>query len=318
MKYASIDTGTNTLRLLITEMAPDGSLRPLLYKRAITRLGGGYTDAAGMTAEAMERSIRALTEFGALIRDYGAEHVHATATSVVRRALNRETFLREVRKRAGLDIDVIDGTEEARLTLLGVNSVITGAPARSLVMDIGGGSTEFIATDNGLSAGAWSLEMGVVRLTEAFFSHDPPEPLELEAMEEEIRGVIQRLRERMGREGVDPAIYSGAKAAFIGTAGTITTLAALDQDLEEYERDRINNYTLTKERVEYFYRYLAGLTIKEKQDILALEKGREDLIIPGAAVTQIVMETFDFKEVRVSDAGLLEGLIIEMRQKTEV
>jgi len=314
MKYASIDTGTNTLRLLIAEKAPHGALKPLLYKRAITRLGGGYTVEAGMTPPAMERSVRALTEFGKIISDYEAERVRATATSVVRRAVNRQAFLDEVKKRAGIEIEVIDGLTEAALTLLGVNSVITGEATRSLVMDIGGGSTEFIVTRNGVSIGAWSLEMGVVRLTEKFLGHDPPQGGELHAMEDEIRGEITGLKERMGAEGVNPAIYNGTDALFIGTAGTITTLAALDRNIDEYDRDKINNYRLSKQRVEFFYRYLAGLSIKEKKGLAPLEKGREDLIIPGAAITKITMEAFGFNEVRVSDAGLLEGLIIKMTE----
>ncbi len=313
MKYASIDTGTNTLRLLIAEKTSHGPLRPLLYKRAITRLGGGYTTEAGMAPESMERSIRALADFGDIIEDYGVDRVRASATSVVRRAVNRDAFLHEVKKRAGLEIEVIDGLIEARLTLKGVNSVITGQAERSLVMDIGGGSTEFIATLNGKSMGAWSLEMGVVRLTEKFFRHDPPEAGELRAMEGEIRGVIGELMQMMSESGVDPALY-GHEAVFIGTAGTITTLAALDLGLDEYDRDKINNYTLPEQRVGYFYEYLAKLTIEAKERILALEKGREDLIIPGAAITKITMEAFGFNEVKVSDAGLLEGLIIEMTE----
>ncbi len=313
MRYASIDTGTNTLRLLIAEKAPDGKLRPLLYKRAITRLGGGYTVEAGIAPPAMERSIRALTEFGEIIVDYGVESLRATATSVVRRACNRDYFLNEVKKRARIRIEVIDGLEEARLTLLGVGSVITPEPARSLVMDIGGGSTEFIATSEGLSLGAWSLEMGVVRLTEKYFRNDPPERAELDAMEAEIRGVIDGLYAQMRDSGLDPDLYK-KEAVFIGTAGTITTLAALDQDLEEYDRAKINNYRLSRKKIEGFYRYLSGLTIKEKERLLALEKGREDLIIPGAAITAITMKVFGFNEVKVSDAGLLEGLIIEMKK----
>ncbi len=319
MKYASIDTGTNTLRLLIAEKDSNGRLAPLLYKRAITRLGGGYTPEEGMTQDAMERSISALSGFAALIRDYGVTDVGAVATSVVRRAVNREEFLSSVQERAGLEIEVIDGLEEARLTLLGVSSVIRPQPRRSLIMDIGGGSTEFVATLNGKSLGAWSLEMGVVSLTERFFRSDPPAESQLRGMEGEIKGVIEGFMSVMGRDGVDIAQYGEAlKADFIGTAGTITTLAALDQDLAEYERDKINNYTLTKERIEYYYRYLSGLTIKEKEKLLMLEKGREDLIIPGAAITLIVLEAFGFSALKVSDAGLLEGLIIEKMDQTEV
>ncbi len=319
MRYASIDTGTNTLRLLIAESKGMGEVRPILYKRAITRLGGGYTKETGMALEAMERSVRALSEFSKIIKDYGVDHLRATATSVVRRAVNKDTFLGEVRERAGITIDVIDGLTEAGLTLKGVMSVIKGAPSRTLVMDIGGGSTEFIATHEGRSVGAWSLEIGVVRLTEKFFLHDPPEASELRLMEEEIESAIEDLMERMREAGLDPDLYGQrGESAFIGTAGTITTLAALDLGLDEYDRDKINNHALSRQRVEHFYKYLSALTIREKEEILALEKGREDLIIPGAAMTLSVMDAFGCSEVKVSDAGLLEGLIIEMIEKTEV
>jgi len=318
MKYASIDVGTNTLRLLIAEdRGGGGGFRPLLYKRAITRLGGGYTVEAGMAPAAMERSIGAISEFSKIIRGYGVDRLRATATSVVRRAINRDAFTAEVRKRTGIERDVIDGTEEARLTLKGVMSVMAGLPERALVMDIGGGSTEFIATFEGRSAGSWSMEMGVVRLTEKYFRHDPPVEAERGLMEREIEGVIGELRGRMAQNGIAPSRY-GPPAAFVGTAGTITTLAALDLGLDEYDRDRINNHTLSRERVEHFYRCLSALTIREKEEILALEKGREDLIIPGAAITLSVMEAFGHDEVRVSDAGLLEGIVIEMIEKTEV
>ncbi len=319
MKYASIDTGTNTLRLLIAEASESGALRPLIYKRAITRLGGGFSPGSGMAPEAMNRSISALADFAAIIRQEGAERVRAVATSVVRRAVNRGDFLDEVKKRAGLTIEVIDGMEEARLTLKGVRSVITRPARRSLVMDIGGGSTEFVATEEGSTLGAWSLEMGVVRLTEKFLAHDPPEGVELGRMEEEIGSAIEDLTGRMREAGLDPGKYGPAPDSdFIGTAGTITTLAALDLGLDEYDRERINNHTLSRQRVEGFYKYLSALTIREKEKILALEKGREDLIIPGAAITLAVMEALGYSEVRVSDAGLLEGIVIEMIEKTEV
>ncbi len=319
MKYASIDTGTNTLRLLIAEPGGPGALKPLIYKRAITRLGGGFDPGRGMAPDSMERSIRALTDFAAIIKSEGVQRVRAVATSVVRRAVNRQDFLQEVKRRAGITIEVIDGMEEARLTLRGVRSVISGAAHRSLVMDIGGGSTEFIATEDGRSQGAWSLEMGVVRLTEKYLLHDPPEAAELRGMEEEISSVIRSLKDRMREAGPDPALYGEARGAdFIGTAGTITTLAALDLGLDEYDRVQINNHTLTRRKVEHFYKYLSALTIREKSEIPALEKGREDLIIPGAAITLSVMDAFGYSEVKVSDAGLLEGIIIEMIEKTEV
>jgi exopolyphosphatase/guanosine-5'-triphosphate,3'-diphosphate pyrophosphatase len=166
MKYASIDIGTNTLRLLIAEPEPT-VLRPILYKRVITRLGGGYTGETGIDRASAERTIRALEDFKRAIEDYGVSRVFAVATSVVRRAVNRAWFLSEAFKRTGLNISVIGGNEEARLSVLGVLSVIGGGDGGTrFVVDIGGGSTEFILTRGSEVVGTWSMDMGVVHLTE--------------------------------------------------------------------------------------------------------------------------------------------------------
>ncbi len=200
----------------------------------------------------------------------------------------------------------MSGIEEARLSLLGVLSVIEGdGPA--LVVDIGGGSTEFIAAATGEVAGAWSMEMGVVHLTEDHINSDPPLAEELRGMEGEIEAVIESLKGAMREEG------DGGEGGttLIGTAGTITTLAAIDMALDSYDREKINNYILTRTAVEKIYRELSAMTMKERGEVLSLEKGREDLIVPGAAIVLRTMDSFGFESMRVSDAGLLEGVIID-------
>jgi exopolyphosphatase/guanosine-5'-triphosphate,3'-diphosphate pyrophosphatase len=333
MKYASIDIGTNTLRLLIAEPEPSG-LRPILYKRVITRLGGGYTEDTGIKRESAERTIMALEGFKRAIEDHGVSKVFAVATSVVRRAVNRDWFLSEALKRAGLNISVIGGIEEARLSVLGVLSVIgSGDGGERFVVDIGGGSTEFILTRGSEVLGTWSMDMGVVHLTEDHLKSDPPEEVELEAMEEEIGKVISELKERMKR---DIRVSLGAvsdrtvpdrtvpdrtvqdRTVLVGTAGTITTLAALDQDLSSYDPDKINNHTLTRDAVTSMYERLSRLKLSEREKILTLEKGREDLIIPGSSIVLSVMDSFGFDKMKVSDAGLLEGLILRECQPGSV
>jgi exopolyphosphatase/guanosine-5'-triphosphate,3'-diphosphate pyrophosphatase len=311
MRYASIDIGTNTLRLLVAETGMAAPPRPIIYRRAITRLGGGYTVDAGIDRASAERTFKALAEFCRAIDETGGlDEVIAAATSVVRRAANGKWFLGEVLRRTGLMVRVLSGDEEARISMLGVASVIRDASPRRLVMDIGGGSTEFIAIEDDAIAGTWSMEMGVVHLTEGHLMTDPPSPDELSCLEGEISGVLDDLKGRMKGDGVDPSAYGG-RATLVGTAGTVTTLAALDQGIEVYDRERVNNYRLTREAVARIYSDLARLTLDERSVLLALEKGREDLIIPGAAIMLLVMDSFGFGSVRVSDAGLLEGLIIE-------
>lgn len=310
MRYASIDIGTNTLRLLVAES--DGKrLSPIVYKRTITRLGGGYTESCGIDAASAERTLVALEAFKSIIDGSGVSATLAFATSVVRRAVNRDWFKDEVFRRTGIEVTVISGDEEARLSLLGVLSVIDDPGKRSFVMDIGGGSTEFISSADGGIEGAWSMEMGVVHLTEKYLLNDPPSKDDLASIETEVMTVLRDLKGRMVRDGVVPARYSGAKGALlIGTAGTITTLASIDQDLIAYDKARINNYSLGRGAVERIYGRLIGMTLRQREEFLSLERGREDLIIPGTLITLLVMEFFGFDDIKVSDAGLLEGIIL--------
>ena len=315
-KYASIDIGTNTLRLLIAEIN-NKNLQPVYLKRIITRLGGDYKEETGMSPAAKERTIKALELFAEKINEYDVKEVKAVATSVVRRAKNKKDFLENVLKRTGIDVKIISGDEEARLSLLGVLSVIKAAAdlksmPKCLVVDIGGGSTEFIATVGGKIAGAWSMEMGVVHLTENYLKTDPPTKKELNTMENEIKGVIANLKDLMKKDDCLPSAFSlQPSALLIGTAGTITTLAAIDQGLKKYDPEKINNYILSYKAIKKIYQHLASLPLKQREAILSLEKGREEIIIPGAAIVLKAMENFGFDKMTVSDAGLLEGILLD-------
>ncbi len=309
--YASIDIGTNTLRLLVAEAGKDGFIVPVVYKRIITRLGGLFSEQKGIDLDSATRTIKALREFRRMVDERGVKEVFAVATSVVRRAKNREWFLEEVYRNTGFVVRVLSGEEEARLCVRGVLSVV-GGDGRCLIMDIGGGSTEFIATADGRIKGIWSMDMGVVHLTERYLKSDPPGDYELREMESEISRTIDELTRSMTADGVEPDEYSGTGGAFlVGTAGTITTLAMLDQSLEEYDPVRINNYILSRDSICRLYTNLSGLTLKEREEVLVLEKGREDLIVAGSAISLIVADRFGFDGLRVSDSGLLEGILLD-------
>ncbi len=301
---ASIDIGTNTLRLLIAE-THNKKLQPFFLQRIITRLGGDYKEDIGISPAAEERTINALGIFAEKIKEYGIKEIKAVATSVVRRAKNKKKFLKNVLEKTGLNVRVITGDEEARLSLLGVLSVIGNGNKKYLVVDIGGGSTEFIKVNAGKMIGAWSMEMGVVHLTENYLKTDLPTHNELDAMENEINGTIEDLK---GLIKKDDFLSS---AVFVGTAGTITTLAAIDMGLEKYNPEKINNYILSCRAVKEIYRHLASLSLKQREQVLSLEKGREDIIIPGAAIVLKAMEGFGFDKMTVSDAGLLEGILLD-------
>ncbi|HZX35850.1 MAG TPA: Ppx/GppA phosphatase family protein [Thermodesulfobacteriota bacterium] len=313
MRCASIDIGTNTLRLLIGEVSPGNGLKTIAYKRTITRLGGGYTVEGGIPEEAFERTISAICDFKKILDKHGVafERVYAVATSVVRRAVNGAAFVAEVRKRTGIEVSVISGSDEAAYSLTGVLSAVEPIKLDRLVMDIGGGSTEFILARGDRAIGLWSMDLGVVHLTETFVKSDPPAESEIARMEKEIKGVITALKERMKKDGVDAGKCSSeAGVELVGTAGTVTTLAAIEQDLKVYDKSLINNYVLRLGNIKRIYKDLLRLGLKERAEVLSLEKGREDLIIPGSAISVIVMESFGFDTMRVSDAGLLEGVLL--------
>lgn len=318
-RYASIDIGTNTLRLLIAEIE-NKKLKPIFLRRVITRLGGDYKENIGIAPQAQERTVKVLELFAEKIKEYNAKEIRAVATSVVRRAKNKKEFLMNVFKRTGIDVTVISGDEEARLSLLGVLSVIRDRDKKCLVVDIGGGSTEFIATDGGKLLGAWSMEMGVVHLTENYLKADPPSRQELNAMENEIKEIIRDLKFKIydfGFSTPNSEPLTSNSTLFVGTAGTITTLAAIAQGLERYDPEKINNYILSYNAVKKIYLHLASLSIKQREEILTLEKGREDIIIPGAAIILNAMEGFGFDKMAVSDTGLLEGILLDKTQMSK-
>jgi len=315
---ASIDIGTNTLRLFIAEREEDGTLKPVCYVRVVARLGGGYTDEAGIAGVAAERALKALEGFRGVIDKHNARLERAVATSVVRRAVNKLWFIGEARRRAAIDIEVIDGTEEAALSVAGVNSVIRTDKPVSLIVDIGGGSTEFIVVEDGVILYSESLEMGVVHLSEDYQRSDPPTRGELSGMENEIRVSIEGLKKSIRESGLnhlEDSVFDTVE--FIGTAGTFTTIAAIDLELETYDSARINNHDVDRLTLQALYARISGLSLNDRKYILSLENGREDLIIPGILIVLSVMYVFGFLTVKVSDAGLLEGLLLTARQREE-
>lgn len=310
---ASIDIGTNTFRLLISDFDDNGTPRPRLLKREITRLGGGFTANGMLTEESMERGVYTLSAFSELLREHKVQKVRAVATSVVREAKNGRDFLDLVKDNAGLDVEVIDGREEASLALKGVLSCVKLKTRYALVFDIGGGSTEYILSDLANPLYSESLSLGVVHATETFLRSDPPKDEEIERV---AAHVVERLSPFLGnlvkmglRDKLPP---QNRDITLVGTAGTITTLAAMDQGLEAYEPSKINNYVLTYDTVKRLFNLIYPLTISERSRLRSLEGGREDLIVSGTVIVLKTMESFGFDEMTVSDGGLLEGVLIDM------
>lgn len=313
---ASIDIGTNTFRLLISDLNNEGELHQKVIRREITRLGGGFTATGGLTEDSMARGIATLSAFSELLRIHKVGEVRAVATSVVRDAPNGREFVRRVKEKTGLDVEVIGGDEEALLALKGVLSCITVKTSDALVFDIGGGSTEYILSSLGNPVYSESLKLGVVHEAETFLHSDPTKEEEIERVSNHVVEILKPFLDNLVQNGLKKRLPpENMDITLIGTAGTITTLAAMDQGLKSYDPSRINNYLLTHDRVKSLLNDIYPLALSERSQVCSLERGREDLIVAGTVIVLKTMEVFGFKEMMVSDGGLLEGVLIDMVQK---
>ncbi|MBS0182180.1 MAG: Ppx/GppA family phosphatase [Nitrospira sp.] len=302
-RFAGIDIGTLTCRLLIADLAPGQPLQEVRSDRRILRLGEGVDQTKHLSPTAMDRVIHCLQEWQNIINSYHVEAIVVVATSAVRDAANREEFLVRLKRETGFDVEVISGEEEARRTLLGIRSGLPTGVTDILALDIGGGSTEFILDRLGQKPIIRSIDIGVVRLCERLLRHDPP------TIEE-----IQQAREWVTREtkAAVPDMGDYRQATFVGTAGTITSLAAMAQKLPTYEPARIHNYQLKLETIRELEQTLLRRTKAERIGLPGLEKNREEVIAAGAIIIRTIMETLGQQECLVSDLGLREGVLIDL------
>ena len=306
--YAGIDIGTLTLRLLIARIEVDGTLHELASERRIVCLGEGLQPSRRLQPAPMARALDTITAWVPVIAQAGVCEAVAVATSAVRDAVNRDEFLAEVKRVAGLEVEVLSGEEEARLALLGIQAGLLQGTDRFVALDIGGGSTEFIKVSPGYSPEMVSVDEGAVRLTEECLRSDPVRSDEVVAA-----------RARIGRhlDVVEGKLGSLTGYQLVGTAGTITTLAAMDQRLAVYTRLRIHNYRLSLEAVHRIVGELVPRTHAQRQVLPGLEPGREDVILAGTLILLESMERFGFSDCLVSDYGLREGVLIDRWEKSK-
>ena len=302
-RLAGIDIGTLTCRLLIADLPANNRLNELCSERRILRLGEGVDQSKRLKHEAVERVIHCLKDWRATIESY---HVHAhvaVATSAVRDAANKQEFLNRVRSEAGFEVEILSGDEEARRTMLGIHSGLPGDIKDVLALDIGGGSTEFILTLQGQSPVVRSIDIGVVRLSERLLHHDPPTRQEIT----EARAWIQR-----ETTVVLAAMPQRTGLTFVGTAGTITSLAAMALQLPAYDAARIHNYRLALNTITDLEKHLLSRSKAARIGMPGLERNREDVIAAGAIILRTVMDILGERECLVSDRGLREGVLIEL------
>jgi exopolyphosphatase / guanosine-5'-triphosphate,3'-diphosphate pyrophosphatase len=299
MRVAAIDVGTNSTRLLVAEEEP-GGFRPLERRMTITRLGEGVDRRRVLGSEALQRTFATIADYAATCGEYGVQHLRVTGTSAVRDAHNRNEFFDGVRKLTGQDPEMLSGEEEARASFLGALSDLEPGP--SLIVDIGGGSTELIyGTDR--PEALLSMDIGCVRMYEKHLVSDPPAEAEVASLRAEVDGVIGDAKPRLN-------VPSGAR--LIGVAGTVTQLATLKAGVPVYDPDITHHSVMTHGDVRRLARRLTSLPYDGRRRLRGMDPGRADVIVAGANILLATMEAFDAPEVLVSERDILDGLVLQM------
>lgn len=297
MICGAVDIGSNTLRLIVAEVNK-GKIDNIIYEqRHIIRLAEGIKQFGRISESAEKRLTDALADIKNSLNQFEGVKVKFVGTSALREASNGGEIINKIYKSMGIKIDIIPPEKEAELMFKGVSATLDLSNKKALLFDIGGGSTEYIALDNGNIVDCKSFDMGVVKLSDKY----------------NFRGVVSDCVVKQLFSDIETIISKVKDLAFdllVGTAGTATTLAAIDMKLANYDYRKVNGYKIKYNRVREIFDNLCSLTIVERGSIVGLEKGRGDLIIPGTAIVIKTMEHFKLNELIISDFGLREGLVV--------
>lgn len=296
MRRGAIDVGTHSVRLLVAEVE-GGSVRPVLRRLEVTKLGEDLDRSRVLLPQAIGRTVRAVREFWQLARQHTPDVV-VVGTSAVREAANRSTLVRDLHP---IPLRVLSGEQEAELGYRGVRAGLPDLPDPLLMVDVGGGSTELVLGSQDRGLNKVSLPVGSVRLTERYLHGDPPAEVELEAARREVAELLRPYRQ----------VLSGARAA-VGVGGTVTSLAAIDLGLEPYDPDRVHGYRLAAERVVDLCRGLCSMASALRRRLPGLLPERAEVICGGALVVRTVLEAFRIPELVASESDLLWGAVLEL------
>ena len=295
-KVASIDIGTNTILLLIARIEGE-TFRPLSDRETVVRLGEGLRKSGLLSQEAMKRGVQTLAHYMEHCRAMGVQKVFAVGTSALREAKNSNDFLKMVKDKLDLNIEVISGEEEASLSFLAVTRDLKETEKQILVVDVGGGSTELIL-GKGEHVSQWvSLPLGLVHFTEQFLTSDPVRDREWEMMVEVIKRVLSKIP------------HPDQSVSMVSVGGTGTTLASVEQGLKEFDPGKIHHFVLTKDAIRNQLLLYRSKTIEERKKIPGLAPARVDVILAGGTILYMAMEEFGGPSVLISCHGVRYGLL---------
>lgn len=301
VRVAAVDCGTNAVRLLVADVTADGRLTELVRIMRIVRLGEGVDRTGQFSLAALERTFTALDEYARVLASLEPSRIRFVATSASRDAANREAFAAGVRARLGVDPEVISGTEEAALSF---NGAILGLPygraeTPALVVDIGGGSTEFVIGVDGPEESR-SVDVGCVRMTERHLHGDPPTPEEIAGARADIEAAVDSAKQ---------VVPFDRARCLVGLAGTVTTVAAMALDLPRYDATILHGSVITADQVSVATSRLLAMTRTERAALPYMHPGRVDVIAGGAMVLDVIVEAGGFGSVVVSETDILDGIV---------
>jgi exopolyphosphatase / guanosine-5'-triphosphate,3'-diphosphate pyrophosphatase len=303
-RVAAIDCGTNSIRLLIAESKPGGGLFELDRRTEIVRLGQGVDATGEFHPEALRRTFAATESYAKVIQDAGvtADRIRFVATSASRDARNRDDYFEGIHRRLGVLPDVISGDTEAGLSFTGALSGVQPEGDPVLVMDIGGGSTEFIlGSSDGTMNSAISLDIGSVRLSERFLKKNPP-------AEDDLARAVAYVDGMLADSGID----FGSIGTWIGVGGTVTTLAGVYLELEHYDREQVHSSGIPIQDVGALLRRLSSLDVEEIRALPSMHPGRADVITGGALVAARVAEKVHVPDLIISETDILDGIALAL------
>ena len=302
---AAIDCGTHSTRVLVARLSADG-YEPVARHTTITKLGEGVDTSGRLSDAAVGRVAACLVDYRELLDRHGVGEVRMVATSAARDAANRDDFFDVAEAAIGVRPELLSGIEEGRLSFVGATAELAPDRGPFLVIDIGGGSTEF-AYGSDACEGAVSADMGCVRLTEQHIEHDPPLP-------EELVSALSIVELHL-HDVVAAVPQAPSAATLVGLAGTVSAVAAVEQGLHQYDPDRIHHFVLTKDAVEDVFRTLATETHDERLENPGLERDRADVIVAGLCILVKTMRQFDFTDCLVSETDILDGLVLSLADR---
>ncbi|QTQ13741.1 Ppx/GppA family phosphatase [Treponema parvum] len=303
-RKAIIDIGSNSIKFFVGELAADRTIKTVLDTNDIARLGEGLDSTGAISPEAMERNVASVAAFAKQAKELGADQIVSVGTMALRKASNSTEFVEKVKKTCGVEVQIIPGEEEARLSYL---AILSGLPLEKdtdlVVFDTGGGSTEFIYGKGTQMVKRFSVNLGAVRITENYLKADPVSPADVQA-------AIAQIDKEFKEAGVN-----GKPAQLVGMGGTVTSMGAVKHKMVKYDPSVIQGSRLTKKDIEEQIEEYSKRTVEQRKELPGLQPKRADVILAGACILKVITDRLGADGLTISDRGLRHGLAFDLFQK---